>query len=426
VGARHGEFAIRESGDLWRLLSTITLRKLYRQAARHSAGTRDIRREAAADLAADSLGRATAREPTPDEAAAVADELETLLSSVEPESRRIVELRLQGETIEEIARLLGRSERTVRRALQRIQDDYAQRHGMPGIAPRPAAIETRERQRPAMRPAVSETIDAPLQYNAFLLREMIGAGGMGKVYRAVRRRDEQPLALKFLRKNWLADPRAVAAFVREARTIADLRHPGIVALHGLGRTPWGGLFIAMDLVDGGDLSRQLGNGPVPAPRAAEWIAQAARALDCAHGDGVLHCDLKPANLLLAADDTIRLSDFGLARHINDRATGGYVAGTAAYMAPEQVADCWGPLTPATDVYGLGAVLYHLLTGRPPFAESRVPEMLARIVSREMPIAPQTLNARVPSRMSDLCVRCLSKSAADRFPSMIDLERELRE
>lgn len=255
---------------------------------------------------------------------------------------------------------------------------------------------------------------------------MIGAGGMGKVYRAVRRRDEQPLALKFLRKNWLADPRAVAAFVREARTIAGLRHPGIVAIHGLGRTPWGGLFIAMDLVDGGDLSRQLGHGPVPAPRAAEWIAQAARALECAHGHGVLHCDLKPANLLLAADGTIRLSDFGLARHVNDRAAGGGFAGTAAYMAPEQAADCWGPLTPATDVYGLGAVLYHLLTGQPPFVESRVPEMLARIVSREKPIAPQRLNAQVPSRLSDLCLRCLSKSAADRFPSMIDLERELRE
>jgi serine/threonine protein kinase len=255
---------------------------------------------------------------------------------------------------------------------------------------------------------------------------MIGAGGMGKVYRAVRRRDEQPLALKFLRKNWLADPRAVSAFVREARTIAELRHPGIVALHVLGRTPWGGLFIAMDLVEGGDLSRPLRDGPVPEPRAAEWIAQASAALDCAHGHGVLHCDLKPANLLLAADGTIRLSDFGLARHINDRATGGRVAGTAAYMAPEQVADCWGPLTPATDVYGLGAVLYHLLTGRPPFVASRVPEMLTRIVSRETPIAPQTLNAQVPSRLSDICLRCLSRSAADRFATMVDLERELRE
>jgi serine/threonine protein kinase len=373
-----------------------------------------------------------ARDPTPDEVVAVADELESLLAPLPMESRRIIELRMQGEPLEEIARLVNRSERTVRRVLKEIRDEYSMRHGLEGDDSRP---ERRTRasgksagrlSKPAapLQGAVS-TADAPLRYADYLLQELIGAGGMGKVYRGMRRRCDELVALKFLRKQFLSRPDAVAAFILEARTIAGLKHPGIVAVHGLGRTPWGGLFIVMDLIEGGDLLQMTARGPVPVAQAVDWTRQAADALAHAHERGILHCDLKPANLLLAGDGSIRVTDFGLAQVLSDgRTPKTGIAGTAAYTAPEQIADCWGPLTFATDVYGLGAVLYHLLTGRPPFGGERAADILAQIVSHTMPPAPLQLNPSVPRTVSDLCLRCLAKRGADRPQSMSELNAAL--
>ncbi len=435
IGAREGRFSIEQSGDLWRLLVTITLRKLYRQAGRHTADVRDVGRERFISVNAEMAERVMTREPSPDEVVAVADELESLLSSLPAASRRIVELRMQGESLAEIARLVNRSERTVRRALNEIQDSYVKRHGpITGDddkrTPRRRTAGRRARQvraaplTPVERPTVS-TADAPLRYSDFVLKELIGAGGMGKVYRAVQRGTDQPVALKFLRKQFLSRPEAVAAFIQEARTIAGLNHPGIVTVHGLGRTPWGGLFIVMDLMPGGDLSQVTARGPVPVPQAVDWMHQAAEALAHAHARGILHCDLKPGNLLLAGDRSVRVTDFGLAQRltVNGTLTTG-IAGTAAYMSPEQIADCWGPLSFATDVYGAGAVLYHLLTGRPPFTGERSADVLAQIVSHAMPQAPGELNPSVPGAVSDLCLRCLSKRAADRPQTMSELRAAL--
>jgi RNA polymerase sigma factor (sigma-70 family) len=430
IGAHDGRFSIEQSGDLWRLLVTITLRKLYRQAGRHTADVRDVGREQSVS-AAEWAQPVIARDPTPDEVVAFAEELESLLSSLPAVSRRIVELRMQGESLEEIAGLVNRSERTVRRALKQIQDDYVKRYGpVVGQAdkqsPRRQTIGRRARRvraapsTPIERPTVSSA-DAPLRYADFVLKELIGAGGMGKVYRAVQRGTDQPVALKFLRKQFLSRPHAVAAFIQEARTIASLKHPGIVAVHGLGRTPWGGLFIVMDLTTGGDLSQKKACGPVPVAQAADWIRQAAEALAHAHERGILHCDLKPANLLLAGDGSVCVTDFGLAQRLTGSGrliTG--MAGTAAYMAPEQIADCWGPLSFATDVYGLGTVLYHLLAGRPPFTGERAADVLAQVVAQTPPARPSELNPSVPGHVSDLCLQCLSKRAADRPQSMLEL------
>ena len=432
IGAREGRFSIEQSGDLWRLLVTITLRKLYRQAGRHTADIRDVGRERSVSADAEWAEQVIARDPTPDEVVAIADELESLLSSLPTISRRIVELRMQGESLVEIAWLVNRSERTVRRALKEIQDGYIKRHGPVAAdddkqTPRQRMVGRRSRHvraapsTPVERPTVS-TADAPLRYSGFVLKELIGAGGMGKVYRAVQRGMSQPVALKFLRKQFLSRPDAVAAFIQEARTIAGLKHPGIVAVHGLGRTPWGGLFIEMDLMTGGDLSRMTARGPVPVAQAVEWIRQAADALAHAHQRGILHCDLKPANLLLGSDGSVRVTDFGLAQRLTGGgtlATG--MAGTAAYMAPEQIADCWGPLSFATDVYGVGTVLYHLLTGRPPFTGERAADVLGQVVSHAAPPAPCELNPSVPRAVSDLCLRCLSKRAADRPQAMFELK-----
>ncbi len=446
AGAREGRFSIERSGDLWRLLVTVTLRKLYRQVARHTAEARDVGREARASRDGDPLALIAGREPTPDEVVAVAEELEALLSSLDSGQRRVLELRLQGESLDDIARLVGRSERTVRRTLQEIRRAFAQRHGLPDEEGRGELPVRRQhgrgdaRRRPAtsLRAPDSENratlvttvarvgvAEAPLPYSDFVLEEMIGAGGMGKVYRASQRSLERLVAIKFLRKSFLSRPDAVEAFLREARTIARLQHPHVVGVHGLGRTPQGGLFIVMDLMEGGDLSRQLADGPVPHERAVIWTIQAADALAHAHERGILHCDLKPANLLLDSADRVRLTDFGLARRLrHEPLTASNIAGTAAYIAPEQVADCWGPMSPATDVHGLGAVLYHLLTGRPPYGDDRAPDVLARVVSGAMPVAPRELVPDVPCRLSDACLRCLAKSAGRRYAGMAELKAAL--
>jgi serine/threonine protein kinase len=270
-----------------------------------------------------------------------------------------------------------------------------------------------------------DAAEAPLPYSDFVLEEMIGAGTMGKVYRARQRSHARRVAIKFLRKSFLSRPDAVEAFLREARTIAGLQHPHVVGVHGLGRTPRGGLFIVMDLMDGGDLSRQLAGGPVPHERAVAWVVEATGALAHAHARRILHCDLKPANLLLDSAGRVRLTDFGLARRLrHEPLTASNIAGTAAYIAPEQVADCWGPITPATDVYGLGAVLYHLLTGRPPYGDDRAPDVLARVVAAAMPVAPRELVPDVPCRLSDACLRCLAKRGADRFQSVAELRMKV--
>jgi serine/threonine-protein kinase len=126
-------------------------------------------------------------------------------------------------------------------------------------------------------------------------------------------------------------------------------------------------------------------------------------------------------LLLAGDRSVRVTDFGLARNLpGNGTTTTAIAGSAAYMAPEQIADCWGPLTYATDLYGLGAVLYHLLTGRPPFAGERAVDVLAQVVSHQTPPTPQHLNPSIPSALSQFCLQCLSKRAADRPQSMSEL------
>jgi serine/threonine-protein kinase len=140
---------------------------------------------------------------------------------------------------------------------------------------------------------------------------------------------------------------------------------------------------------------------------------------------VLHCDLKPGNLLLASNGTVRVTDFGLARTLSSVQTPATaIAGSAAWMAPEQIADCWGPLTFATDVYGLGAVLYHLLTGRPPFAGERAVDVLSQVVSHQTPPSPEHLDRSVRSALSQFCLQCLSKRAADRPQTMPELVADL--
>jgi RNA polymerase sigma factor (sigma-70 family) len=357
--ARGGEVLLRESGDLWRLLVRITLRKVYRGARRHRADCRSVGRE---HPRLDEMEcAALSREPTPEEAAALIDELRGVLAPLGAAQRRVVEMRLQGHEVEVIAAEVRRSARTVRRTLAALGEE----------------LERRLTDAPAPRE------EGLIAYGDVVLLRQLGQGGMGKVYRATWRGSDEPVAVKLLRKPLREHRTAAEHFRAEAALLARLRHPGIVAVHGVGLLPDGGHFLVMDLVEGSDLARQ------PRPPVAEalrWVAEAADAVEYAHGMGVIHCDLKPSNLLLGGDGHVRVSDFGLARS----SAGGDAphGGTAGFMAPDR------KVSPRTDVYGLGAVLRALLPERPPEVDT-------------------------------LCRRCLARGPAARYASAAELASALR-
>ncbi len=377
--ARTGAFALTGRGDLWRLLARITVRKACRSARRHGAGCRAVGREEAAEAERPDAA------PTPAEAAAVADELAAALAALPSSQRRIAELRLAGHSPGAVALRLGCSARTVRRALDGLRA---------------------EMERRLLAPAGSV---AALPYGDVVLRQLLGGGGMGKVYRADCRADGRTVAVKVLHKRLLGQPGAVARFRDEARALSRLNHPGIVRVHGVGRLPDGGHFLIMDLVEGPDLGQALAAGPVPPELAVRWVAQVADALDYAHRQGVIHCDLKPANVLLQTErgpPIPKVVDFGLARLLGPGGAHS-VGGTAGYMAPEQRDAGLGGVSPRTDVYGLGGLLVALLTGRPPEATGAG-------------------EASVPTPVEAVCLRCLEQEPGRRFATAAEVATALRQ
>jgi eukaryotic-like serine/threonine-protein kinase len=264
-----------------------------------------------------------------------------------------------------------------------------------------------------------------LSHRDFLLRRLIGAGRVGKVYQAWQHGAGREVAVKFLRKSFLQEPQIVRRFIGEARTVAGLDHPNVVRTQGLGRTGAGSYFIVMDLVSGPNLERIAASRTISVAEAVRWAIEACTALEHAHEKGVIHCDLKPANLLLDATGGIRVTDFGLARSLSGHTSGAAeIEGTAPFMAPEQVSRCWGNIDQRTDVYGIGAVLFTLLTRRPPHFGHRLPDILADVVSAA-PVVPATrLRPDLPDDVGDLCRRCLSKEPEARFRTVREVNEAL--
>ena len=259
------------------------------------------------------------------------------------------------------------------------------------------------------------------------LRRMIGAGRMGKVYEAWQHAEGRAVAVKYLRKTCLREPSVVHRFLGEARTIAGLDHPHIVGLHALGHAPGGAYFLVMELVDGPNLALVGAARRLAVAEALRWTIQTCEALEHAHARKVIHCDLKPANLLLDGSGTIRVTDFGLARSLTGEAPwAAEVEGTAPFMAPEQASRAWGPISERTDIYGIGAVLYALLTGRPPWPGRRLSDILANVIG-PVPVVPAR-HARpdLPVALDALCGKCLSKVPADRFETAQELRAALEE
>jgi serine/threonine-protein kinase len=258
------------------------------------------------------------------------------------------------------------------------------------------------------------------------VQAVLGRGGMGVVYQARHLRLGRTVALKMLLAGAAATADERARFLREARAVAALRHPNVVQVHDVGEHE-GRPYFTMEYVEGGSLAQKLAGAPQPARPAAALVATLAEAVQAAHRGGIVHRDLKPANVLLAADGTPRVTDFGLARQLQggDEITlSGVPMGTPSYMAPEQARGQRGAVGPAADVYALGAILYELLTGRPPFRAETAVATLQQVLADD-PVPPARLNPQVPRDLETICLKCLEKDPRRRYPTAAALADDLR-
>ena len=350
VHAKEDQYQLNKAGDLWRLLASITLHKLYGQIEKHTAAKRSIHNEEPTDLATVA---ATAPEPSAAEVVAIVEELNSVTQNLPLEERLVFAARLQGQDIAEISKAVEKSERTVRRLLARVKRKMELRLLQSDITDdvsRTSAIEH----------------DAPLLYSDFVLEQLLGSGGMGKVFRARVKSTRRKVAIKALHKMRQSDTRAISQFVQEAQLLAKLHHTNIVRVEGLGRFPGGGYFMVMDFIDGVDLQSRLKVSPLTIQEALEIVQEVASAIGHAHDKGIIHCDLKPGNVLQDRNGNVLVTDFGFAFLIAGSAAsrGNSIGGTAGFIAPEIISGQSQP-TPATDIYSLGVLLWSLVTGTLP-------------------------------------------------------------
>src|SRR5215475_9633029 len=271
---------------------------------------------------------------------------------------------------------------------------------------------------------------APGSLGDYELQEEIGRGGQGVVYRARQKSLNRTVALKVLSTgHWTTQPR-LKRFRLEAETAASLDDPNIVPIYEIGECS-GSCYFSMKLVEGAPLDQLVRHELPPVRRTAELIAKLSRAVHYAHQRGILHRDIKPGNILVDAKGEPHLTDFGLARLTEAESTVTRTIetlGTPSYMAPEQALGNNNQLTSATDVYGLGAVLYHLLTGHPPFAGGTTYDTIRLLLEAE-PRQPRLWNPKIDRDLTTICLKCLEKDPQRRYPSALalaeDLERWLK-
>jgi len=268
------------------------------------------------------------------------------------------------------------------------------------------------------------------EFGDYELLEEIGRGAQGVVYRAHQKSLNRTVALKLIGMGHWATEAHLKRFRREAAAAASLEHPGIVPIHEVGERE-GTCYFSMGFIEGDQLDEVVRREPIPVRRAAELIAKVARTVHYAHEHRILHRDIKPGNILLDRQGEPHLTDFGLARLVETESTVTRtmeVLGTPSYMAPEQAVGHDAAITSATDVYGLGAVLYQLLTGHPPFAGGTTFETVRLVLDTE-PRQPRLLNPKIDRDLNTICLKCLDKDPQRRYASALalaeDLERWLK-
>lgn len=394
VHAKNEEYRLGRSGDLWRLLASITLNKLYGQVEKQTAAKRNMGREEAVE---ESLAVVVAPDPTAAEIVAIVEQLHLVVDAITSDEQAVLTARLQGQSIDDIGNLIGKSARTVRRLLLQIQQQLEQQLSASG------AISS-NKSKQATEPS------APLQYSDYILEQLLGTGGMGKVYQAKEKKTGKTVAVKALHKSRQSDHRAVDQFAHEAHVLTKLLHPSIVGVQGLGQFPGGGYFMVMDFVNGIDLQSRLQAGPLPSSEAISIVREVAGAVQHAHDHGIVHCDLKPGNVLLDSNGHVFVTDFGFAFIIAGVPPGSSssIGGTAGYIAPEVLIHGNRP-TIAADIYALGMLLWVLATGREPSCLTSVES-----------------SSKHTQSIETICRRCLAGKPSDRFSSMNELIAEFDE
>jgi serine/threonine-protein kinase len=267
--------------------------------------------------------------------------------------------------------------------------------------------------------------ELPKEFGDYELLEEVGRGGQGVVFRAWQKSLNRTVAVKLIRVSQLTTNAHLKRLRREAEAAAKLNHPGIVPVYEVGERD-GTYYFSMRFVEGDCLDDVVSRGATSIRHAAELIAKVARTVHYAHEHGILHRDIKPGNILLDADGEPHLTDFGLARLVEQGSTvtgSMEIMGTPSYMAPEQAMGNNAAVSSATDVYGLGTVLYELLTGQPPFSGGTTYETIHLLLDSE-PRQPRLLNRKVDRDLSAVCLKCLEKDPRRRYSSALDLAEDL--
>ena len=265
----------------------------------------------------------------------------------------------------------------------------------------------------------------PCRFGDYILQRVLGRGGMGVVYLATQTALNREVAVKMIRSGALASDDEVDRFYREARSVAKLTHPSIVTIYHCGESN-GHHYFSMDYIPGTDLSKILIEGPLEAKRAVKYVMDVARAIHYAHSFGVVHRDLKPANVLIDESDHVVITDFGLAKQMGAEqgltATGATI-GTPSYMSPEQAAGKSEAQGIATDVYAMGAILFALLTGKPPFQAESVMQTIMLVINRPAPQVRQQ-QANIHVDLETIVGKCLEKQPHLRYASAAHLADDL--
>ncbi len=261
----------------------------------------------------------------------------------------------------------------------------------------------------------------------FKILEKLGRGSTGVVYKAVEEESGKIVALKVISPEYLSNEKHIQRFKLEIEITASLKHPNIAQILKVGSQKEL-VYIVMEFIDGKDFGKLIENGPLEPNRAAELILQAAEVLDYIHKQGVLHRDIKPSNLLLDKNGKVWITDFGVAKLLTNPSmaitASGALLGTPSYMSPEQVSGKSYSLGPNCDIYSLGAVLYSLLTARPPICGSSPYETIQKVLY-ETPPPPRRYNPKVPRPLEAICMKCLEKHPRKRYNSAAELASELR-
>ncbi|MCO6456509.1 MAG: TAXI family TRAP transporter solute-binding subunit [Pirellulaceae bacterium] len=288
------------------------------------------------------------------------------------------------------------------------------------------ATRTRGGSEAGVSPPGQDEPFQPRRFGDYELLSLLGQGGMGVVYKALQRSINRVVAVKMIRAGQFATPEDLLRFYNEAKAAGRLGHPSIVTVHQMGQVD-GHHYFSMDYIEGTTLAELAGSPGMTDQRAALYLLTVADAIQHAHESGILHRDLKPANVLIDKSDRPHVTDFGLAK-LMDQDTGltasGTALGTPGYMAPEQAAGRHDEMGPASDVYSMGAVLYAVLTGQPPFYGRTVMETIMRVIHDDPP-APRSLRSGISADLETICLKCLKKEPSERYPTAAALSDDLR-